>query len=85
MAKPYYISNHAVRRYSERRCKPAFHIKADIRHARPVTKNRMRKLGKKTKSGRHMLVTPDNFAFVACGQVIVTCFQLGDEHEFSEH
>lgn len=76
MAKPYRITHHAVQRYTERRCRPSLFITADICRARPVTKGRMRKIGRRPRSGQHMLITADNFAFVAAGKVIITCFQL---------
>lgn len=76
MTNSYRITHHAAQRYTERRCQAPFYMVADIHRARPVTKNRMRKIRRKTKAGQHMLITPDNFAFVAAGQVIITCFQL---------
>lgn len=77
MSKPQYrMTDHAVARYQERRRRHRLYIAADLYRARPVTKGQMRKIGKRPKAGQRLLVTPDRFAFVACGGVIVTCFQL---------
>lgn len=76
LTKAYRITDHAAERYQERRRQPSLFMPTDICRARPVTKGRMRKIGRKTKSGQHMLLTPDNFAFVAAGKVIITCFQI---------
>ena len=78
MNKPlqYRITQHAAERYQQRRCQQSFYITADICRARPVTKGRMRKIGRRPRSGQHMLITPDNFAFIAAGKVIITCFQI---------
>lgn len=78
MTKPqqYRITQHAAQRYQERRCRPSLYIGADIRQARPATKGRLRKAGRWPRSGQRLLITPDNFAFVAAGAVIITCFSL---------
>lgn len=76
-AQQYRITQHATQRYRQRRGRQPLYITADICRARPVTKSRMRKLGRRTKAGQHMLITPDGFAFVAAGTVIITCFYLG--------
>lgn len=77
MSKPQYrMTDHAVARYQERRRRHSLYIAADLYRARPVTKGQMRKLGRRPKAGQRLLVTPDRFAFVAIGAVIVTCFEI---------
>lgn len=78
MSKPqhYRITQHAAQRYQERRCRHPLHLKTDIQQARLATKGRLRKVGRWPQSGQRLLINPDNFAFVAAGTVIITCFQL---------
>lgn len=73
----YRITQHAVQRYQQRRCRHPLYMTADICRARPATKGRLRKAGRWPRSGQRLLITPDNFAFVTAGAVIITCFSLG--------
>lgn len=78
MAKhDYRITQHAAERYRERRCRHPLFITADLSRARPATKGKLRKARRWPRAGQRLLITPDGFAFVAAGTVIVTCFPLG--------
>ncbi|OXS14906.1 hypothetical protein CGX12_11850 [Zobellella denitrificans] len=72
----YQITHHAAERYQERRCRHPLFMVADLSRARPATKARLRKAGKWPSTGQRLLLTPDGFAFVAAGPVIVTCYKL---------
>ncbi|MFP2768361.1 hypothetical protein [Oceanisphaera sp. KMM 10153] len=50
----YRITQHAVQRYQQRRCRHPFHMTADIGRARPATKGRLRKVGRWPRSGQRL-------------------------------
>ncbi|HFK2694281.1 TPA: hypothetical protein ACG1DO_004117 [Kluyvera ascorbata] len=69
-----FITDHAIKRYIERRQQSPYLIIADLMHARPLTKGRMRKLKTRRFSGHKFLRTPDGFLFIIERNKVVTCY-----------
>lgn len=69
-----FITDHATKRYIERRQQSPYLIIADLTHTRPLTKGRMRKLNARRFRGHKFLRTPDGFLFIIERNKVVTCY-----------
>lgn len=68
------ITDHAIRRYTERRQSLPCFIIDDLLQAKPLTKARLRKLGLQRRHGYLYLRTTDRLLFVIGYSRIITCY-----------
>ncbi|MFB5948413.1 hypothetical protein [Klebsiella pasteurii] len=68
------ITDHAIRRYIERRQYPLYLIIDDLLHSRPLTKAQMRKQGIRRIRGFRYQHTNDKFMFVIGHGRVITCY-----------
>ncbi|EPK4611535.1 hypothetical protein JKM78_004811 [Citrobacter freundii] len=68
------ITDHAIRRYTERRQSLPCFIIDDLLQAKPLTKARLRKLGLQRRRGYRYLRTTDRLLFVIGYSRVITCY-----------
>ena len=68
------ITDHAIRRYTERRQSLPCFLIDDLLQARPLTKARLRKLGLSRRRGYRYIRTSDRFLFVIAYSRVITCY-----------